>query len=116
MTELIKGLVHVRDALSLIAFLSLVLLMAFRTKKVPELFFGLVRDKLTRPQFSAHLHRFMTLGFLAFLALVVLAVVAQVLSHMTQPSALTIDDLRRELAKTTAPEEVKIHAEAQFKL
>ena len=40
MTELIKGLAHVRDGLTLIAFLCLVLLVAFRTKKVPELFFG----------------------------------------------------------------------------
>jgi len=52
MTELVKGLIQVRDALTLIAFLSLVLLVAFRTPKVPELFFGLVRDKLTRQEFS----------------------------------------------------------------
>lgn len=51
MIDLIKALVQVRDALGLIAFLALVLLVAFRTKKVPELFFGLLRDKLTRQQF-----------------------------------------------------------------
>src|SRR5262249_28684134 len=87
MTELIKALVQVRDALGLIAFLALVLLLAFRTKKVPELFFGLLRDKLTRQQFSALLHRFMTLSFIAFMALLPLAVLSQVLSHLTQPSA-----------------------------
>ena len=34
MVELIKGLASVRDGLTLIAFLSLVLLLALRTKKV----------------------------------------------------------------------------------
>jgi hypothetical protein len=116
MAELIKGLVQVRDALSLIAFLGLVLLAAFRTKKVPELLFGLFRDKLTRQQFSALLHRFMTLGLIAFLALVTLAVVAQVLNHLTQPTALTVVDLRRELAAANRAEDEKIHAEAQYNL
>ena len=116
LTGLIKGLVQVRDGLTLIAFLSLVLLMAFRTQKVPELFFGLVRDKLTRQEFSALLRRFMILGFAAFLALVALAVLAQVLSHATQPGGLTIGDLRSELAKSEAAEEQKIHAEAQYQL
>lgn len=116
MTELIKGLVQVRDGLSLIAFLSLVLLLAFRTRKVPELFFGLVRDKLTREHFSQLLHRFMTLGFISFLVLVSLAVLAQVLNHLTAPHALTIDDLRSELAKAKNSEDEKLHAEAQYKL
>lgn len=114
--ELIKGLVQVRDALTLIAFLSLVLLVAFRTQQVPELFFNLLRDKLTRQQFSSLLHRFMMLGFAAFIALVLLAVLAQVLGRLTQPNALTIDDLRNELAKSQATQEEKIHAEAQYKL
>lgn len=116
MTDLIKGLVQVRDGLTLIAFLSLVLLVAFRTQKVPELFFGLVRDKLSRQEFSALLRRFMILGFFAFLTLVALAVLAQVLSHLTQPGGLTIGDLRSELAKSEAAEEQKIHAEAQYRL
>jgi len=83
---------------------------------VPELFFGLVRDKLTRQEFSALLRRFMILGFAAFLALVALAVLAQVLSHATQPGGLTIGDLRSELAKSDAAQEQKIHAEAQYQL
>ncbi len=61
MPELLKGLPQVRDGLTLIAFLSLVLLVAFKTKKVPELAFGLVRDKLTRQQFSMLLHRMLIL-------------------------------------------------------
>jgi hypothetical protein len=83
---------------------------------VPELFFGPVRDKLSRQEFSALLRRFMILGFVAFLTLVALAVLAQVLSHLTQPGGLTIGDLRSELAKSEAAEEQKIHAEAQYQL
>lgn len=116
MVGLINGLVHVKDALSLTAFLALVLLGAFRTKRVPELFFGLLRDKLTRQQFAMLLNRFMTLGFAAFLALLALAVTSQVLSHLTTPSALTVGDLRNELAKTSQSVEDKIHAEAQYTL
>jgi tetratricopeptide (TPR) repeat protein len=116
MVELIKGLASVRDGLTLIAFLSLVLLLAFRTKKVPELVFGLVRDKLTRQQFYALLHRFMILAFAAFLALVLLTIASQVLSRLTQPGALSLADLRSELAKIKAPEDEKTHAVAQYRL
>ncbi len=116
MSELIQGLVNVRDGLSLIAFLSLVLLGAFRTQKVPDLFFGLVRDKLTRQQFAALLNRFMTLAFVAFLVLATLAALAQVLNYMTQPGGLTLGDLRNELARLEGTVEQKIQAEAEFNL
>ncbi|HUB10948.1 MAG TPA: hypothetical protein VMB34_03245 [Acetobacteraceae bacterium] len=116
MLELIKGLAQVRDGLTLIAFLSLVLLLAFRTRKVPELLFGLFRDKLTRQQFATLLHRFMVLGFSAFIALVLLAALSQVLGHITAPRAMTVDDLRRELAKAAATEQQKDHVEAQYDL
>jgi hypothetical protein len=114
--ELIKGLVQVKDALSLAAFLALVLLVAFRTTKVPELFFGLLRDKLTRQQFASLLNRFMLFGFIGFLALLALAVTSQVLSRWTQPNVLTVDDLRSELAKTSQSVEKTIHAESQYTL
>jgi hypothetical protein len=114
--ELIKGLAQIRDGLTLIAFLSLVLLVAFRTKRVPEMFFGLVRDKLTRQQFAILLHRFMIYCFIAFLALTALAALSQVLAHWTQPGALTIGDLRRELANAKGTEDAKIRAEGQYSL
>ncbi len=116
MTDLIKALVNVRDGVTLIAFLSLVVLLAFRTRQVPELLFGLVRDKLTRAQFSAFLHRFMTYGFAAFIALVVLAIVGQVLNGMTQPGALTLEQLRDELSTSEASLDARLHAESQYKL
>lgn len=115
MTDLIKGLVQVRDALTLIAFLALVLLVAFRTPKVPELFFGLVRNKLTRDQFSRLLRRFMLLGFLAFVALAILAALSQILNSRTQPGSVTLDDLRKELGKLQdEPADKKLHAESTF--
>lgn len=114
MTDLIKGLVQVRDALTLIAFLALVLLVAFRTPKVPELFFGLVRNKLTREQFSRLLRRFMILGFLAFVVLAVLAALSQILNSRTQPGTVTLEDLRKELSKLQVPAEKKLHAESTF--
>jgi tetratricopeptide (TPR) repeat protein len=116
--DLINGLVHVKDALSLAAFLALVLLVAFRTRRVPELFFGLLHDKLTRQQFARLLNRFMTLGFIAFLALLVLAVTSQVLSHLTTPNALTVNDLRNEINKSekSIEDSIKTHAEAQYNL
>ena len=116
MTELIKSLPLVRDGLMLFAFVSLVLLVAFKTKKVPELAFGLVRDKLTRQQFSALLHRVLILGFAAFVVAASLAVVAQWLSGRTQPGTLTVDDLKRELAAFSATEDQKLHAESQYRL
>lgn len=116
MIELIKGLVNVRDALTLIAFLGLIFLVAFRTNKVPELVFRLFRDRLTRKQFAKVLNRFMTLGFIAFTGLVLLAGFSQIIAHKTQPGVLTINDLRRELAKVDVPEEEKIRTEAQFNL
>jgi len=112
--DLLKGLVHVRDGLTLFAFLSLVILVAFRTKKVPELLFGLVRDKLTRNQFSALLNRFMILLFAAFVIVVLLATLAQVLNQKTQARVLTIEDLRNELARSSASEDQKLHAESQY--
>jgi hypothetical protein len=113
---LISALINVRDGLALIAFLSLVVLVAFRTRRVPELLFGLLRDKLTRAQFSAFLHRLMTYGLAAFIALVVLAIVGQVLNRMTQPTALTLDQLRGELSKSEASLDARLNAESQFKL
>ena len=63
MSDLIKALIQVKDPLTLAAFFSAVLLLAFRTRKVPEMFFGLLKEKLTKERFAQVLHRFMVLGF-----------------------------------------------------
>jgi hypothetical protein len=113
--ELIKGLVQVRDGLSLIAFLTLALLIAFRTEKVPELFFGLVRDKLTRQQFASLLHRFMTLAFAAFCVLVVLTLASQMLKNRTEPDAPSELAFQSELAKINASIDEKLEAERKYR-
>ena len=86
MTDLIRALSQVKTPLSLFAFVSLVFLVAFRTKRVPELFFGLAREKLTKERFAQLLHRFMLFAFTAFVLLCVMAVAGQVLALKTQPA------------------------------
>lgn len=115
MAELIGGLTQVRDGLSLMAFLSLVVLFALRTPKVPALMSRMLRT--VPPQdVSALLRRFMTLGFVAFLVSASLAVIAQALNQVTQPGVLTIEDLRTELAAADAPDAEKIQVEALYRL
>src|SRR5258708_3241286 len=114
MAEVVKGLIYVREPLALVAFLGIVLLAAFRTKKIPELFFGLVRDKLPWEILSVLLSRFMYRGFGAFLVLGLLAYAGQLLSSKTQPGSLTLDDLRRELSGLKNPPEEKLRAESNF--
>ena len=115
MTELIGGLTQVRDGLSLMAFLSLVVLFALRTPKVPALLSRMLRT-VPPQEVSALLRRFMTLGFVAFLVSASLAVLAQSLNQFTQPGVLTIEDLRTELAAAEASEADKIQVEALYRL
>jgi len=115
MTELIGGLTQVRDGLSLIAFLSLVVLFALRTPKVPALISRMLRT-VPPQEVSALLRRFMTLGFVAFLASASLAVLAQALNQFTEPGVLTIEDLRSELAAADASDADKLQIEALYRL
>jgi len=105
MVDLIRALIQVKTPLTLFAFVSLVFLAAFRTKRVPELFFGLAKEKLTKERFAQLLHRFMVFGFVAFVLLCAMAVMSQVLGSKTQPQPLTLDDLRDELKKSDASED-----------
>jgi len=113
-SSLVQGAIQVRDGLTLIAFLTLVMLIAFRTKQVPELVFGLVRDKLTRAEFAKVLNRLLLLGFIWFMALLVVTVASQVISRMPPPGALKLADLKSELAKAKASEDEQRHAEIAY--
>ena len=97
MSELIKTIINVKDPFALLAFISVVLLLAFKTKAVPELFFGLLKDKLTKERFSHLLHRFMLLGFGSFILLCGLAVIGQILAHKAEAKPMTIEDFRTEI-------------------
>jgi hypothetical protein len=57
MSELIQAVVTIKDPFTLFAFLAVILLIAFRTKTVPESMFKLVRAKITRDRFYALLNR-----------------------------------------------------------
>jgi tetratricopeptide (TPR) repeat protein len=98
MSDLIKAAVSIKDPFTLFAFLALILLIAFRTKSVPEALFKLVGDKMTRERFSQLIGRTVLYIFLAFLALCGLAVTGQVLGYMTTAKAASVDEMKQELA------------------
>jgi len=95
MSDLIKAAVSIKDPFTLFAFLALLLLIAFRTKSVPEALFKLVGDKMTRERFSQQMRRAFLYVFLAFLALCGLAVTGQVLGYMTTAKAASVEELNR---------------------
>lgn len=105
MTDLIKALIQVKNPLTLAAFFSAVLLLAFRTRNVPEMFFGLLKEKLTKERFAQVLHRFMVLGFSSLCVLCAVALAGQFLAYKTQPQALSLQDLRTELANFRTPDD-----------
>lgn len=107
MTDLIRALIQVKTPASLFAFLSLVFLMAFRTRQVPELFFGLAKEKLTKERFAQLLHHFMLFGFIGFVLLCVVAVTGQILTLKTQARPLSLDDVKGELNNLSAAEDQK---------
>lgn len=114
LVNLIQGLAQVRDGLTLIAFLTIVMLLAFRTKQVPELIFGLVRDKLTRAEFAKILNRVLIFGFIWFMALLIVTLTSFILDHRSQPGVLKLSDLQAELGKSKASEDAQRHAEADY--
>jgi len=105
LADLIKALIQVKDPLTLAAFLSAVLLVAFRTRKVPEMFFELLKEKLTKERFAQVLQRFMVLGFSSLCVLCAVAVTGQVLARRTQAQPLSLQDLRTELATIRTTDE-----------
>ena len=107
MSDLIKGFIYVRDPLTLFAFLSLVFLIAFKTRRVPELFFAVAGKKLTREHFSSLLHRFMLYGFSGFVLVCGVAVVGQVLAYASRNRPYSVEDARKEIATSSVSEEQK---------
>lgn len=97
MSELIKAVINIKNPVTFLAFFTVVLLFAFRTKAVPELFFGLLKDKLTKERFSQLLNRSLLYGFGAFLVVCSIAVVGQVLAYKAQASPMSVQELKAEL-------------------
>jgi tetratricopeptide (TPR) repeat protein len=114
MAELIHTLIQVKNPLTLAAFFSAVLLVAFRTRRVPEMFFGLLKEKLTKEHFAQMLRRFMVLGFSALCVLCTAAVASQVLARTTEAKPLTLDDLRNELKNNKVAEDKQREAQQSY--
>jgi len=102
MVDLIRALIQVKTPLTLFAFVSLVFLAAFRTQRVPELFYQLVKGKVTPPQFARLLNRFMLFGFAAFVLVCGVAFTGTVLAYKAKARPAELDDLRRELQESNA--------------
>jgi len=98
MSELIKAAVSIKDPFTLLAFLAVILLIAFRTKTVPESVFKLVGEKISRERFYQLVHRAFLYVFAVFLVLCGVAVLGQVLGYMTTAKAASLEELRQELA------------------
>jgi hypothetical protein len=114
MSDLIKAAVSIKDPFTLFAFLALLLLIAFRTKSVPEALFRLVGEKMTREHFSQQMRRAFLYVFLAFLALCGLAVTGQVLGYMTTAKAASVNDLKQELAIRRADDSASRQAMEEY--
>ena len=98
MSELIQAVVSIKDPFTLFAFLAVIVLIAFRTKTVPESMFKLVSAKITRERFYTLLNRAMLSAVGVFLVLCGIAVLGQVLNYKTAVRAASVDDLKEELA------------------
>jgi len=98
MSELIKATVSIKDPFTLLAFLAVILLVAFRTKTVPESVFKLVGEKISRERFYQLVHRAFLYVFAVFLVLCGVAVLGQVLGYMTTARAASLEELKDELA------------------
>ena len=99
MTDLIKVIVSIRDPFTLLAFFAVVLLIAFRTKRVPEAVFRLVGQKIGRDRFYVLVNRTLLYSFAVFLVLCGIAVLGQVLGYMTTARVASAEELKRELAR-----------------
>ena len=102
MTELIKVIVSIKDPFTLLAFFAVVLLLAFRTKTVPESLFRLLGQKIGRDRFYQLLNRTMLYAFAVFLVLCGIAVLGQWLTYQTTARAASLEELKTELSHRDA--------------
>ena len=114
MADLIKVIVGVKDPITLLAFFAIVLLIAFRTKSVPESVFRLIGEKIGRDRFYRLVNRTMIYAFAVFLVLAAVAVLGQVLNYKTTVRVASVEDLKAELAESQADEEAAQRAIAEY--
>jgi tetratricopeptide (TPR) repeat protein len=114
MSELIGTIVSIKDPFTLLAFFAVVLLIAFRTKTVPEAVFRLLGEKIGRDRFYALLNRALLYAFAVFLVLCGIAILGQVLGYMTAAKAASLYELEGELKLRQADAEAKQRAIAEY--
>lgn len=114
MNDLIKALIGIKDPFTLTAFVSVVLLFALRTKTVPELFFGILKEKLTRAEFAKLLHRTMAYGVIIVIILCGFALLSQFLAYKVQARPATAEDIKSEIQNTQVPAPVREAAESEY--
>jgi tetratricopeptide (TPR) repeat protein len=114
MAELIKVIVSIKDPFTLLAFFAVVLLIAFRTKKVPESVFRLLGQKIGRDRFYVLVNRTLLYSFAVFLVLCGIAVLGQVLSYMTTARTASIEELKQEVERRKANDAAAQRAIAEY--
>ena len=113
-TELIKVIVSIKDPFTLLAFFAVVLLLAFRTKTVPESLFRLLGQKIGRDRFYQLLNRTLLYSFAVFLVLCGIAVLGQWLTYKTTARAASLEELKTELAHRDATDAAVKRAIAEY--
>ena len=93
--ELIKVIVSIEDPFTLLAFFAVVLLLAFKTKTVPESLFRL-QPEIGRDRFYQLLNRTLLFSFAVFLVLCGIAVLGQWLTYKTSARAASLEELKTE--------------------
>ncbi len=114
MTELIKVIVSIKDPFTLLAFFAVVLLLAFKTKTVPESLFRLLGQKIGRDRFYQLLNRTLLFSFAVFLVLCGIAVLGQWLTYKTSARAASLEELKTELAHRDATDAAAKRAVAEY--
>jgi hypothetical protein len=114
MTELIKVIVSIKDPFTLLAFFAVILLLAFRTKKVPESLFRLVGQKINRDRFYVLVNRLFLYSFAVFVVLCGIAVLGQVLSYLTTAKVASVEELKQEVALRTADDAASQRAITEY--
>jgi tetratricopeptide (TPR) repeat protein len=114
MSEFIKVIVSIKDPFTLLAVFAVVLLLAFRTKTVPESLFRLLGQKIGRDRFYQLLNRTLHYSFAVFLVSCGIAVLGQWLTYKTTARGASLEELKTELAHHDATDAAVKRALAEY--
>lgn len=115
LSELIKAAINIKGPFALFAFIALLILIAFKTKAVPEMLFELLKTKLTREHFHHLLSRFMSYTLVAFVSLCAVAALGEALARRTRAMP-GLEEFRAELGELRTQGDVNRSAIEQYSL